>query len=482
MGLKKKTLHGLAWAFSSQMGKVGSQFVITAVLARLLSPRDFGLLGMATVFTNFAIYFGDLGVGSALIQKQDVDERHLSSAFWLNIMAGVALTLVFIAIAPLIAKFYGRPELTLIVRVLSFSYVLSSFTIVQQAILTKDMDFKKLTARDMGAVIIAGIAGIACAYKGLGVWSLVFQLLTYFAINGIVLWTLSSWRPKFIFSLAAIKDILRFSANMTGSNVMYYFGRNVDTLLVGRFLGPGPLGYYTLACKLMLVPLQNISWVIGKVMFPAFSRIQNEVEKVRSAYLKIIKAVAIVTFPMMFCLLAVAPEFIKVFFGPKWGPVIFVIRILSVVGAFQSLAALNGTIFMSLGKPDVRFKMAILETATVTVAILLGLRWGINGVAVCYAVQSILFMQITLYVVRRMIYLRSGTFYRGLINPLLISGFVCSIVFLIKNIMPMVSDKFTLSISLLVSVVAYSVFLIVTKEVVLKNGKLHLPLISGSGT
>ena len=251
---------------------MGSQFIITVILARLLSPGDFGLLGMTTVFTGFVAIFNNMGISGALIQKQDADERHLSSAFWLNIAVGIVLTFLMIAASPLIASFYNKPQLEPIIMVMSLNYFLASFTIVQQTILAKNMDFKRLAARDIISVIAGGLVGITLAFCGFGVWSLVYQSITFTLINVILLWTVSPWRPKFIFSKKAIMDIFKFSVNLTGFNIVNYFGRNVDYLLIGKFLGAEALGFYSLAYKLMMVPLQNISWAISRVMFPALFR------------------------------------------------------------------------------------------------------------------------------------------------------------------------------------------------------------------
>ena len=299
MSLKEKIIKGLYWSGASQAGKQISQFIITIILARLLSPADFGLLAMATVFVNFAMIFSEMGISSALIQKQDTHNRHYYSVFWFNIFVGICLTLFFIAVSPLIARFYKKPELVPILAVISLNFFFSSFVIIQQTILTKEMDFRKLAIRDVVAVIIAGIVGVVLAYNGFGVWSLVFQSLVFTLADVVLLWTVSSWRPKFSFAMADIKDIFHFSANLTGFNIVNYFARNVDQLLIGKFLGAQALGFYSLAYKLMLYPLQNISWVIGKVMFPAFSKIQQDLEKVRNSYMKMTRVISFITFPLM---------------------------------------------------------------------------------------------------------------------------------------------------------------------------------------
>ena len=269
MSLRQKTISGLFWSFLSQGGKQVSQIIITAVLARLLSPDDFGTLAMVTIFTNFAMIFSEMGVSSALIQKQDTHDRHYHSAFWLNILVGIGLALIFMAASPFIAWFYKKPELTPILLVVALNFLFSSFTIIQQTILTKEMDFKSLAIRDVAAVILAGLVRWRITVSR----SLVYQLIAFTIINALLLWILSPWRPKLEFSISDIKDIFHFSAHLTGFNFLNYFSRNIDQLLIGKFLGTQALGYYSLAYKIMLYPLQNISRVISKVMFPVFSKI-----------------------------------------------------------------------------------------------------------------------------------------------------------------------------------------------------------------
>lgn len=198
------------------------------ILARLLSPDDFGLLAMATVFVNFAMIFGEMGISSALIQKQDTHDRHYYSAFWLNVVTGAFLTLIFISLSPFIAWFYKKPQLQPILMVISINFFISSFVVIQQMFLTKEMDFKRLAVRDILAVVVAGGIGIYLAYHGFGVWSLVCQSITFTLLNAILLWIVSPWRPKFSFAMQDIKDIFNFSANLTGFNIVNYFARNID--------------------------------------------------------------------------------------------------------------------------------------------------------------------------------------------------------------------------------------------------------------
>jgi PST family polysaccharide transporter len=473
MSLKTKVINGLTWSFTSQIGAVGSQFIITIILARLLAPSDFGILSMTTVFTGFVSIFSNMGIGGALIQKQDTDERHLSSAFWLNIIAGIVLTILMMAASPFIAWFYNKPQLEPIIMVMSLNYFLASFTIVQQTILAKNMDFKRLAARDIIAVITGGLVGIILAYYGFGVWSLVYQSITYTLMNVILLWTVSPWRPKFIFSKKAILDIFNFSANLTGFSIANYFSRNVDYLLIGKYLGAEALGYYTLAYKLMLVPLQNVSWVTNKVMFPAFSNIQNNLKKLSEVYLKMVKAVSLITFPMMFVLFAASQEFITVIFGPKWESAVVIVRILCLCGALQSIGSLSSTIYQSLNETQIQFRLQLVATLIVTVAVIAGLNFGIKGVALFYTLQYLIWFNINYFVALKLLNLKLGDLYLELGTTFIVNLVMILILFLIKPLF-VFPQIIVLGGLIIIAAAIYIGLLLITKEIVLENRKIVL--------
>lgn len=473
MSLRGKTVQGLTWSGISQAITQISQLLITTILARLLTPDDFGLLGMTVVFTNFLNIFCEMGISGALIQKQDISETQYSSVFWLNIIVGIALMLLTMAISPFIAGFYNKPELKPIVMMISVNFPIMSFVIVQKAIFSKEMSFKKLAIAEVIAVIVAGIIGISLAYLGHGVWSLVYRMLIFTTANMLLLWWLSAWRPKFIFSIKALKDIFPFSINLMGFNLVNYFARNIDNILIGKFLGVQALGYYTLAYRLMLYPVQNISGVIGKVMFPAFSMIQDDLEKVRTTYMKMVKGISLLTFPIMCGLFAVTPEFVHVIFGPQWQPMVILIRILCICGIFQSIGTTIGNILLSQGRADLQFKMQILGTVLVTILIVIGLRWGIVGVSIFYAVYTLFFVHFSLFVTNKCIHLSFKEFYFKLLPSYVMGTITAGSLLLIRQFLT--PSTMTTLIILVCSGLSINVgLLIISKHIVFKNRKIYV--------
>lgn len=388
--LKEKTVAGISWTMFSQISRQGVQFVLDVILARLLTPDDYGLIGMVTVFTGFALIFTDLGFGSALVQKKDASERHYTSIFWLNTLTGLILTILFIVGSPLIANFYDEEILRPVTILISMTFVLGSLGLVQKALLRKALDFRRLAIAELGALLIAGSVGVGLALSGYGIWSLAWQVVVLTALTSLFLWVVSSWRPTFHYNRPAVRELLAFSGNLLGFESVNYWLRNGDYLLVGRFLGEVSLGLYTKSYQLMLVPLRLISTNISQVMFPAFSTIQDDHERIGNIYLKITRTIAMITFPISLGLWSVAPEFVEVVFGTKWLEMVPVLRYLSLVSMFQSIGTLNGNLYLSQGRTDLQFKVGIIIGIVGLLFIYFGLPYGIVGVAIAYSIFSFL--------------------------------------------------------------------------------------------
>ncbi|MGF1512199.1 MAG: MOP flippase family protein [Elainellaceae cyanobacterium] len=386
MSLQQRATSGIKWSSVSQIIKQVVQFTTISILARLLEPSDFGLVGMAGIVIGFVDLFKDLGTSAAVIQKKSVSENFLYSIFWINVTFGLLGTIVLFIGSPFIAIFYQEPKVTLILKVLSISFFLSGISILQKALLEKDLAFNALAKIEASAVLSGSLVGISLAFLGFGVWSLVLQTLTIVLVTTILLWITSSWKPKLIFQWSEVQDVSGYSLNLTGFNIFNYFVRNADYLLIGRFLGPQSLGYYTLTYRLMLYPVQNISQVISRVMFPVFSRIQDDNDKLKTAYLKVAGMISLVTFPLMAGLWTMAEPFVLAVFGPQWQPVVLLLMILTPVGVVQSLETTVGTIYQTKGRTDWMLRWSVFEGAFLVAAWTIGLRWGITGVAVAYTI------------------------------------------------------------------------------------------------
>ena len=388
MNLRTKTIRGIGWSATSQIARLSMQVVITAILARLLTPSDFGLIAMVAVFSAFVGIFSDFGLSSALIQRKEINNELLSSVFWIGVLLGVLLTLSFAICAPLIAAFYSEPQLIPIIVVLSTTFFIGSLGNTQIALLTKNMNFKALAIISVCAVAVSGTVAVLLAFSGYGVWSLVWNAIVAACVTVPLSWMYSRWVPRVFLALQQVRQVISFGANLTGFSFVNYFARNLDNLLIGKFLGPSPLGLYNLTYNLLLFPLNNISYVIGNVMFPALSIIQHDKQMVRDVYIIANRYIAVVSFPLMTWMLVAAPQLVPVIFGPKWAGAIVLVQILALTAIGQSIGTNIGWIYLSQGRTDIMLKWGILSTIVVVISFFVGLRWGVVGVAAAYTIAT----------------------------------------------------------------------------------------------
>lgn len=390
MTLKNKVKNGFFWTLSDQ---VITQFIFVLFgifLARTLSPSVFGVVGMVTIFTNFAALFIDMGFGIALVQKKDADEEHFSSVFWFNLVLGLLLYLLFFITAPLFSAFFKQPQITILIRIICLSFIINSLSSVQSNLLVRELKFKQKVIFNWIAIIIGYSLAFYLAFNGYGVWSIVWMTIVTAFVNAILYWFSSNWIPKFIFNLKKIKELSRFGLNVLGDTSVNYWSRNFDNFIIARVLGSTELGLYTRAYSLMLLPLRNVSSVITKVMFPAFSKKQDDIPTIKKYYLQIIKYISVLTFPAMVGLSIVSREFVLLFFGKNWAGMIPVLSLLSLVGTVQSIFSLNGMIYNSLGKANLAFKVSLLVNFVLIIAFSIGVNFGILGMAWSYLVASVI--------------------------------------------------------------------------------------------
>lgn len=384
--LTRRALAGAGWLSLSTGIRQALSFISVAILARLIGPESYGLMGMAALLTTFLYNFRDLGTASAIIQRPDVSGRLLSSLFWVNVSLGLLLSLITLAIAEPAARFFHEPRLEAILQALSPSFFLSSSGMVHYAMLNREMSFDKLAWSDLISALAGYAISIPCALTGFGVWSLVFANLANALAATVMYWYFLRWRPAWEFDRVEIRSVGGFSLNLAGFWAVNYFSRNADNLIVGRSLGSRQLGYYQMAYNLMVYPIQNISYVIAQVLFPAFSKIQHNNDSFRSAYVRSSMLIGFITFPMMAGLCVLADPFVRAVLGSRWIPAIILIQILAPVGLIQSVQTCVGQIYTAKGRTELLFRWAIYCTAVCVTAFLIGIRWGIIGVASAYCI------------------------------------------------------------------------------------------------
>ncbi len=403
MSLHDRTVSGILWNVSARIGQEGTGFLTTLVLARLLSPDAFGLLGMVIVFTGFISMFQNLGLGPSIIQDREISQEQLSGIFWLNMGFSALLAILTIGGAPLVSSFYNEPSITIIVMALTLNFPLSALAMVPDALLKKHMAFRKLAIIQNMATAVGSVVGITAAFTGMGVWALVWQGISHNFTKTLLEWIVVSWKPAWTLPYRKLKKQLQFGINLQAGSLLNYGSRNADDLLIGKVAGAGALGLYQMAYRLMLWPLQKVSGVVGEVMFPALSTIKNDKERVKRVFLRATRSIGFVTFPMVLGLWVIAPSAVYAVLGEKWAGVIPIFRVLCILGLTQSVATSTGWIFLSQGRTDIRLKLQIAFSALFIASFFIGIKWGAMGVAVCYTVASLLATPVQFQVAGRLI-------------------------------------------------------------------------------
>ena len=415
--LSSQAARGVIWTGAGQILRQVIQVGSQLVLARLLAPDVFGLLGMALVFVGIGQLLADFGIGSAIVQSRDLGGKVLSTCFWLNLSVGVVLTIVVLAAAPLVGAFYGRTDLTPLVAVLSLNLLLSALQTVPTGLLYRDMRFADIARAQVLGTLGAAAVAISMASTGFGVWALVAQPLFGTSIMLFVMWRATGWLPKLEFCYGEARPLMRFSLALLGTNLVGYGHRNVDGLLIGRFLGAGPLGVYSMAIQIMLFPLQQVSSVIVRVLFPMLAQVQDDVPRLRSAYLKAVATIVFITFPLMGGLFVLADDFVRVVFGPSWAEMAPILKVLSWVGMMQSVGTTMGSIYLAVGRTDIALRVTLVVAPVLIVGLAAGLPWGIQGVAIGYALASFSLFYYTALTAYRLIGLRLVDFHAVIVRP-----------------------------------------------------------------
>lgn len=390
MSIKKLVVSGVKWVAFANIFRQLMTFISTVIIVRLLTPDDFGLFAILMVFVGFFNMLIGMGSSSAIVQHESPSKKMLSSIFYFNIFVGFLFYFIMIMISGYISILFEKPEIEELLNLISLTFVIASFTALHQALFMKEIDFKTLSIIETLSTFISFSAGIYAAIEGLGVYSLIIRVLLGSALLSIMLWIVSSWKPICFFSFSEIKKIFNFASYLTAFSFVNYFSRNSDNFLIGKFLGTSSLGVYNVAYSIMLYPLQNISSVIIKVIFPAFSKIQNDNVKFKNAYLKVIFFIALISFPLMAGLMATSEVLVSIVFGDKWQGLASILFILAPIGMMQSLITTTGSIYLAKNKVQIMFKTGLINAIVMIISFIIGIPFGIKGVAIAYLTANII--------------------------------------------------------------------------------------------
>ncbi|MGI4894124.1 MAG: MOP flippase family protein [Janthinobacterium lividum] len=378
--MKSSVVSSATWSAVGRMGTQALQFLVGLGLARLLVPADFGLLASVYVVTGFTVLIFDMGLSAALIHQREVRQRDLDTAFWLNAIGGVVFLGLLAALGPLVANFYGDDRLTYITPLagLSFAFALG---VSHSAQLQRAMKFRQLAIIEVSVGFLGNATTLIAAAAGLGPLALVTGPALQSIALTVLLWIVVPWRPRGFIDRESMARLWRFSGGMLGFSIANFAGRNSDNLLIGRFLGASPLGFYNRAYTLMLLPLQQTSQVVGRVMFPALASMGDDRVRLARAYRRTIAVMTAVTMPVLVGMAVVADGLVPLLWGHQWLDTIPLLQVLCLAGLPQCLSSSEGWLYQSQGRTSLMFKMGLLSTVIGVAGIVVGLHWGAFGVA-----------------------------------------------------------------------------------------------------
>ena len=407
-----------AVTLGSQIFKFVISTASTIVLARLLTPQDFGLIGMVAILVNFVSMFQYMGLSTATIHWAELNHRQVSTLFWVNVGLSAAIMLVTVASAPLIAWFYQEPRLIGITIGYAVSILLSGLAIQHEALLSRQMRFTTLAIIDLSALLIGLAAAIAAAWSGAGYWALVVNQLVMTIVTVVGSWIACRWRPGLPARGTGIRSMLAYGGNLTGFNLMTFFARNLDNALIGKFWGPQQLGLYSKAYQLLLLPMQQIGTPIASVAIPALSRLVDSPDRYRRAYLRIIEKLAMVTMPVVAFMIATSDWLVLLLLGPQWRDTGQIFMLLGIAAIVQPVTKTSWWLLSTQGRTRDIFHWGIIGGSLAVISIIAGMPWGAMGVAASYAITDLcLSTPLLFWFVGRRGPIRSGDFYRTLASP-----------------------------------------------------------------
>jgi O-antigen/teichoic acid export membrane protein len=380
--LKNKTVKAMIWNSIDKFGSYLVSFIIGVILARILMPSDYGIIGMLSIFFALSELFVSSGFSQALIQKKDRTEVDFSTIFYFNIVIAIIFYLILFLLAPSISEFFKTPQLTILTRILSINIIINSLALVQQTRLTIKLDFKKQAIISLAAVIISGAAGLISAFKGLGVWALVIQSITSSIIRTILMFYLGGWSPARVFNYASFKSLFRFSSKLLGAGLIAKVFDNIYSLIIGRAFSANDLGYYTRAKQYPELLSSTLTSVLQGVSFPVLASLQDNQEHLMSVYTRLMRMIVFITIPSLALLALLAGPFIRLLLTEKWAPVIPLLQWLCLARMITPVSALNMNILNAIGRSDLFFKVDLLKIPLAVVALIITVPLGLKAIVI----------------------------------------------------------------------------------------------------
>jgi len=385
------------WGSAGIIGKQAIIFIVGILLARILEPSDFGLIGMILVFSNLGSVIIDFGFGKAIIQSRDINQADLSTIFFFNLLLGLILAVLFFLASDLIARFYNETELTNLIRFISLIFVFYSISLVQRSLFLKKIDFRSESIIIISAAFISGGVAIAMAMRGHGVWSLAWRLVLNVFIESLLLWAFSKWFPGLIIRFSSLRKFLGFSMNMFGAGLLNFLSQNLDKLMIGKLFSASILGYFDCAKQFSAFLQDSFGRILGKVMFPVLSERQDQTQDFLLVYRKSIILSALFFIPLFFSLVLISEPLIVILITEKWLPSVPILQILAVSGFTVPLSTIMVNAIAAKGSANLVLRIGIIKNIFYFTGILVGSIWSILGVAIAIVLARYISLFINMF-------------------------------------------------------------------------------------
>ncbi|WP_051089135.1 lipopolysaccharide biosynthesis protein [Hirschia maritima] len=386
--MAKSVAKGAAWSTLANIARIASALFVLPILARFLTPEEFGIMQIAMPIVLFLLMFNDFGFGPALVRAKNLSQNAWRSVFWINLIIGLLMTAVLFIISEPIANWFQVPEAKSIIQTLSFLIALNSVIVTPAADLQRRMKFNILSMIEVSSITIGIVVAIFAAIEGYGAWSLVIQQLSLFTIKSVLMWAYSRPPIKPTIIISELKALFGFSSNLMGARFVNFLARNADNLIIGRVLGTAALGFYSIAYRILLLPVEIFAWGLSQVLMPAVSKFQDDKPRMQSAVLRTFRLISFFTFPSMIGIAILAEPLVIILLGERMAPAAAILQILAPLGAIQSLSSTQGAIYMALGRTDILFKISSITTVVSILGFLIGVQWGLKGVAIAYLITT----------------------------------------------------------------------------------------------
>jgi PST family polysaccharide transporter len=435
-----RTARGGLVTMLSHALKFAVSIVATAILARLLTPNDYGLIAMVAVTTGFVSMFKDLGLSLATVQKAEVNYNQVSTLFWVNVATSGLIFILMASAAPGVAWFFDEPRLTAITIVTASGFLLGGLTVQHEALLKRQMQFFALSVIAFVSMVAGYTVGIALAWSGVDYWALVFSQLALLATNMAGVWLACRWRPGPPKRNCGVRSMLSFGGRITGYSTINYFSKNLDSLLIGRFWGAQQLGFYNRAVQLASLPTDQINEPLSSVVIPALSRLAQEPARYRLGYLRIMEKVLLVTMPAVTLMIVTSDWLVYLVLGNQWTMAANILVFIGISGLFQPIANTGGWLLVTQGRAQHMLLWSIINAPVSVISILVGLHWGAVGVAASYSLGKLLIMNPLLYwFVGRSGPVRTRDFYR-LLGPFVLASGAATLACLAFRLLSITTD------------------------------------------